>query len=95
MNGCTDIPNATNSSYTLQASDVLDSVDVAVTASNVAGSASAVSKPTGVITHSGDPVVVARRRHRLPGRGSHQQLQTAADGIARGRAESRRRTRAG
>ncbi|MGZ4182704.1 MAG: metallophosphoesterase family protein [Solirubrobacteraceae bacterium] len=59
ISGCTDIPNATGSSYTLQASDVLDSVDVAVTASNVAGSTSAVSTPTGVITHSGDPVLVA------------------------------------
>ena len=58
IGGCADIPNATGSSYALQASDVLDSVDVVVTARNVAGSASAVSKPTGVITHSGDPVVV-------------------------------------
>ena len=59
IGGCTSIPSATSASYTLQSSDVLDSVDVVVTASNVAGSASAVSKPTGVITHSGDPVVVA------------------------------------
>jgi Calcineurin-like phosphoesterase len=57
-NGCTNIPNATSSAYTLQSSDVFHTVEVVVTARNTAGSASAVSRPTAVITHSGDPVVV-------------------------------------
>ena len=58
-NGCANISNATGLTYTLQSSDVLHTVDVVVTASNAAGSASAVSKPTAVITRAGDPVVVA------------------------------------
>jgi Calcineurin-like phosphoesterase len=58
-NGCSGIPGATKSTYTLQLSDVLDTVQVVVTATNAGGSASAVSRPTGVVMHSGDPVVVA------------------------------------
>ena len=58
-NGCTNIAGATGQSYTLQSADVLDTVDVVVTATNAGGSAFATSKPTGVVMHSGDPVVVA------------------------------------
>ena len=58
-NVCTNIPNATSSMYTLQSSDVFHSVVAIVTARNSAGSASASSNPTAVITHAGDPVVVA------------------------------------
>ena len=57
--GCLNIANATGSAYTLQSSDVFHTVVVIVTARNSAGSASATSKPTAVITHAGDPVVVA------------------------------------
>ena len=58
-NGCSGIPGATKSTYTLQLSDVLDTVQVVVTATNAGGSTSAVSRATGVVMHSGDPVVVA------------------------------------
>jgi hypothetical protein len=58
-NGCAGIPGATKSTYTLQLSDVLDTVQVVVTATNAGGSKSAASRPTGVVMHSGDPVVVA------------------------------------
>jgi hypothetical protein len=46
---CSDISGATNSTYTLQGSDVGDTVDVVVTASNSAGSASASAPVTSVI----------------------------------------------
>jgi hypothetical protein len=58
-NGCSNIAGATTSTYTLQLSDVLDTVDVIVTATNAGGSTAARSQPTGVIMRSGDPVVVA------------------------------------
>ena len=50
--GCTSITGATSSSYTLQASDVGDKLDVIVTATNSAGSASATSAQTAVIAAS-------------------------------------------
>jgi hypothetical protein len=58
-NGCTSISGATNATYTLQFSDVLDRVDVVVTATNDGGSTSAESQPTSVVMRSGDPVIVA------------------------------------
>lgn len=48
--GCTNIPGATGSTYTLQASDVGDTVDVIVTGTNAAGSASAMSAETTKVT---------------------------------------------
>jgi hypothetical protein len=51
--GCSDILGATSSSYVVQQSDVGDSVDVVVTASNAGGSGSAVSAQTSVVTASG------------------------------------------
>jgi RNA polymerase sigma factor (sigma-70 family) len=53
---CSAIAGATSSSYTLGASDVGSTVEVVVTASNGAGSASAVSSPTGVVTAPATPV---------------------------------------
>ncbi len=50
---CSSISGATASSYTLQASDVGDTVRVAVTASNAGGSGSASSSQTAVVTSSG------------------------------------------
>ena len=47
--GCSDIAGATSSSYKLVSSDVGDTVDVVVTASNAAGSGSATSAKTGVV----------------------------------------------
>lgn len=55
--GCTNITGATSSSYTLQATDVGDTIDVIVTASNSAGSASQRSAQTGTVT-SGSAAVV-------------------------------------
>lgn len=80
-NGCTSIPGATNPTYTLQLSDVLDTVDVVVTATNANGAASAVSPRTGVIMRSGDPVVVAVGDIACPAgdrTNSCRQQQTAA-----------------
>ena len=48
--GCVSVAGATASSYTLQASDVGHTVRAVVTASNGAGSTSAVSAQTGVVT---------------------------------------------
>jgi len=48
--GCANISGATSSSYVLQSSDVGDTIDVVVTASNAGGSASVVSAPTVVVT---------------------------------------------
>jgi hypothetical protein len=47
---CTNIPGATSNSYTLQSSDLNDTVAAAVTASNDAGSASATSNASPVVT---------------------------------------------
>ena len=47
---CSNVSGATGSTYTLQSSDVGDTVDVAVTASNAGGSASATSAQTQTIT---------------------------------------------
>lgn len=49
---CSNIAGATSSSYTLTASDVGDTVQAVVTASNAAGSASQSSSPTATITAS-------------------------------------------
>ena len=46
---CVDIPGATSSAYTLQDADVFHSVQVLVTATNTAGSASALSDLSGEI----------------------------------------------
>jgi hypothetical protein len=46
---CSNISGATASSYTVQASDVGDTVDVVVTATNAGGSASATSAQTGTV----------------------------------------------
>ncbi len=48
--GCTSISGATSSSYTLQGSDVGDTIDAVVTARNAAGSASATSAKTAAVT---------------------------------------------
>jgi len=53
--GCTDIPGATASTYTLTAADVGDTVKVRVTATNADGSASALSAETGVVTAAALP----------------------------------------
>jgi hypothetical protein len=50
---CGDIANATNQTYTLTSSDVGGTVRVVVTAMNTAGSGSATSAPTAVITAPG------------------------------------------
>jgi hypothetical protein len=48
--GCSNIAGATSSSYTLQASDVGNTVDVVVTATNAGGSSSATSAQTSAVT---------------------------------------------
>ena len=50
--GCTNISNANGSSYTLQSSNVGDTIDVIVTATNSAGSASATSGQTTAVAVS-------------------------------------------
>ena len=50
---CSNVSGATGSSYVLQSSDVGDTVDVVVTASNAGGSGSASSAQTGVVTAGG------------------------------------------
>src|SRR5579875_1892045 len=54
--GCTNISGATAASYVLQSSDVGDTVDVVVTASNAGGSSSATSAPTATVTAASAPV---------------------------------------
>jgi len=56
--GCTDINGASGQSYMLVSSDVGSTIRVAVTGSNAAGSSSASSAPTSVVT-AADPVVGA------------------------------------
>ncbi len=61
--GCTNISGATGSSYMLQSSDVSDTIDVVVTASNRGGSGSAVSVPTAAVTVTAstpNPAVLAQ-----------------------------------
>lgn len=53
LRSCSNISGATNSTYTVQSSDVGDTVDVVVTATNRGGSASATSAQTGVVTAGG------------------------------------------
>ena len=50
---CSNIPGATSASYTLQASDVNDTVDAVVTATNAGGSGSATSNTMGPVNSSG------------------------------------------
>ena len=50
---CTSISGATGSSYTLQSSDVGDTIDVVVTATNAGGSSSATSTQTAAVTSAG------------------------------------------
>jgi len=47
---CSNVSGATSSTYTLQASDVGDTIDVAVTATNAGGSGSATSGKTATVT---------------------------------------------
>jgi chitodextrinase len=58
-NGCLDISSATGSSYGVGSGDVGSTLVVVVTASNGAGSASAPSAATPVVTASADPVIAA------------------------------------
>jgi acid phosphatase type 7 len=53
---CADLPGADDSSYVVAGDDVGSTLRVAVTATNGAGSATAVSAPTGVVGAS-DPVI--------------------------------------
>jgi hypothetical protein len=53
--GCSDIGGATASTYTLQASDIGDSADVVVTASDAGGSSSATSLPTQTVAAAPTP----------------------------------------
>ena len=53
--GCTNISGATNSSYTLQSSDVGDTIDLSVGASNAGGSANATSAKTATVAASPPP----------------------------------------
>ena len=48
-NGCSGIGGATGATYQVQSSDVGDTIEVTVTASNAGGSASATSGPTAVV----------------------------------------------
>lgn len=50
---CSSIVGATLTSYTVQSADLGDTIDVVVTASNAAGSASQTSPATGVVTSGG------------------------------------------
>jgi hypothetical protein len=83
--GCANIPAANGPSYTLQASDVGDTIDVVVTASNSAGSASAVSARTATVTASSGsaggaippmPVI----SHGLPAYGEGQVVYSPSNG---------------
>ena len=56
---CVNIPGATLATYTLTAADVGATLVVAVTASNSAGSDTAVSAPTGVVTAAVPPANTA------------------------------------
>jgi CSLREA domain-containing protein len=54
-NGCTAIPGAATSQYTLAAADQGATIRVAVTASNTAGASTAVSASTGVVQSATQP----------------------------------------
>jgi hypothetical protein len=56
---CNPITGATGTSYTLTSADVGSTLEVKVTASNMAGSATASSAPTAVVQASPPPVLVA------------------------------------
>ncbi len=58
-NSCTNISNATSSTYTLQASDVGDTIRSVVAATNAGGSASASSAQTAMIAPVPPPVNTA------------------------------------
>ena len=71
--GCVDIVPAAAQTYTLSSADVGSTIRVVVTASNSAGSASAVSAPTAVVTavvqtptNSAPPVVSDTSGHNPP-----------------------------
>jgi Protein of unknown function (DUF4038)/Putative collagen-binding domain of a collagenase len=54
---CSDISGATGSTYVLGSSDVGDTIDVVVTATNAAGSGTATSAKTATVTAPSPPVV--------------------------------------
>jgi calcineurin-like phosphoesterase family protein len=56
-NGCADIAGATASVYTLTSAEVESTIRVAVTASNVADSATATSDPTAVVAPAPTPPI--------------------------------------
>jgi hypothetical protein len=62
--GCTNISGATSPSYLLQASDVGETVDLVVTASNAGGSSSATSAQSAVV--AADPASSAPANTALP-----------------------------
>ncbi|MGH3135074.1 MAG: DUF7594 domain-containing protein, partial [Gaiellaceae bacterium] len=57
--GCTDIATATGASYALTQGDIGATFRLVVTATNVDGSATAASAPTGTVIGAGDVVIAA------------------------------------
>ena len=62
---CSDIENATGSTYTLTTNELGEMLEVVVTATNTAGSASATSDPTAPVT-AATPIVTAPTKTGLP-----------------------------
>ena len=62
---CSDIANATGSTYTLTTNELGEMLEVVVTATNTAGSASATSDPTAPVT-AATPIVTAPTNTGLP-----------------------------
>ena len=76
--GCSSISGATSSSYTLASSDAGHTVDVVVTASNSAGSASQASAPTATVTTSSGPTVDYYAAQAAQGSGNGSSCSNAA-----------------
>ena len=75
---CTNISGATSSTYVLKASDVGDTIDVAVTATNAGGSTKATSARTQAVT--GLPAPVNTAAPAISGASQQGQTLTASNG---------------
>jgi hypothetical protein len=84
--GCTAIPGATLATHVARAADVGHRLEALITATNAAGTAQALSRPSGVVV----PLLALRRAPRVSGRARVGRRLTASRGAWNGPAKGYR-----